>query len=180
MPMKRVLIISTSRRENSNSAQLAKQFQRGAQEAGHEVQYISLKGKHIQFCLGCLSCQKTGRCVIVDDMKPIVEAMKKADVLVFATPIYYYEMSGSMKVFLDRSNPLYVQNYAFRDVYLLVTAADENRYAFKRCQSGLEGWIECFSEATLRETVFAGAVVEPGDVVHHPALQDAYEMGKRV
>ena len=178
--MKRVLIISTSMREKGNSAQLANEFQKGAQEAGHEVQYISLKGKKLQFCLGCLSCQKNGQCVIVDDMKPIIESMKMAEVLVFATPIYYYEMSGSMKVFLDRSNPLYVQNYAFRDVYLLVTAADENRYAVKRCQSGLEGWIECFPEATFKGTVFAGGVVEPRDIAHHPALKEAYEMGKRV
>lgn len=178
--MKRVLIISTSLRDPSNSAQLAKQFQKGAQAAGHDVQYVSLKGKKLQFCMGCLSCQRTGRCVIKDDMEPMIEAMKMADVLVFATPIYFYEMSGAMKAFLDRSNPLYVQTYAFRDVYLLMTAADENRYATQHCQSGLEGWIECFSEATLKGTVFAGAVVEPGDIAHHPALQEAYEMGKRV
>lgn len=178
--MKRVLIISTSMRRKSNSKTLATYFQKGAEEAGHLVQCISLEGKEIQFCRGCLYCQKTGHCIIADDMQSMIEAVKKADVIAFATPIYYYEMSGQMKVFLDRCNPLYIQKYDFRDVYLLATAADENRYAIKRCQSGLEGWVECFSEAKCKGTVFAGGVVEPGDIAHHPALQEAYEMGKRI
>lgn len=74
----------------------------GARRAGHEVEKVSLKDKTIGFCKGCLACQKTGSCVIRDDAGAIVEKMLHADVLVFATPIYYYEMSGQMKTMLDR------------------------------------------------------------------------------
>lgn len=65
---KKVLIISTSLRGGSNSDILAKECEKGAKEAGHDVEYISLKGKEIKYCIGCLSCQKTGVCVLKDDV----------------------------------------------------------------------------------------------------------------
>ena len=91
---KNVLVISTSPRTGSNSELLANEFARGAKDAGGEVEIISLKDKDIKFCRGCFACQKTKRCVIRDDADLIEQKMEKADVLVFATPIYYYEMSG--------------------------------------------------------------------------------------
>ena len=117
--MKNILIISTSLRTGSNSDLLADAFAQGAREAGHAVEKLSLRDKTIQFCKGCLACQKTQRCVIHDDANSIVQKMKDAQVLVFATPIYYYEMCGQMKTLLDRANPLFSSDYAFRHVYLL-------------------------------------------------------------
>ena len=105
--MSKVLVISTSLRVKSNSDILAEQLIAGARDAGHEVEQISLKGKELKFCIGCLSCQKTQKCVLNDDAVWIAEKVKNADTLVFVTPIYYYEMSGQMKTLLDRLNPLY-------------------------------------------------------------------------
>ena len=65
---KKVLIISTSLRGGSNSDILANECAKGAKEAGHDMEYISLKGKEIKYCIGCLSCQKTGMCVLKDDV----------------------------------------------------------------------------------------------------------------
>ena len=96
--MKKVLVISSSLRRNSNSGQLAVSFADGAKSAGNEVEVISLREKEIRFCIGCLACQKTQRCVMHDDADVIREKMLHADVLVFATPIYYYEMSGVLKL----------------------------------------------------------------------------------
>ena len=104
---KNVLVISTSLRPQSNSEALADEFVRGAVAAGHNVEKISLRGKEIHFCRGCLACQHTGRWVISDDMQDIIPKMHDADAIVFATPIYYYEMSGQMKTLLDRANALY-------------------------------------------------------------------------
>lgn len=101
---KNILIISTSPRFNSNSDLLAQSFEKGALEAGHLVERVTLRDKTIQFCKGCLSCVKTQKCVIQDDVNEIVEKMKEANVLVFSTPIYYYEMCGQMKTLLDRAN----------------------------------------------------------------------------
>jgi hypothetical protein len=149
-------------------------------DAGHQAEKITLSGKTIGFCKGCLACQKTNRCVIRDDADTIAQKMRTADVLVFATPIYYYEMSGQMKTMLDRANPLYSSDYAFRDIYFLSTAADEEETVPQRAEYGLAGWIECFPKAHLAGTVFAGGVTDVGDIKNHPALQVAYEMGKQV
>ena len=65
--MKKVIAISTSLRTGSNSDMLADQFVEGAKAAGHEVEKISLAGKDIKFCKGCLACLKAGHCVIKDD-----------------------------------------------------------------------------------------------------------------
>lgn len=176
---KRVLVISTSLRAGSNSELLARQFAQGAREAGHEVDFVSLAGKDIRFCKGCLACQTTGRCVIRDGADAIVqEKMLHADVLVFATPIYYYEMSGQMKTLLDRANPLYTADYAFRQVWLLACAAEEGDEVWQRAASGLKGWIECFPKATLAGVVFGGGVTAPGEVRTGEAMQRALDAGR--
>ena len=167
---KRVLIISTSPRVGSNSESLASEFARGAAQSGHEVEQISLRGKDIQFCRGCFVCQDTKRCVIRDDADLIEQKMEKADVLVFATPIYYYEMSGQMKTMLDRGNPLYTADYAFRDVYFICTAAENEEQVWERARNGLEGWISCFPKARLAGCVFGGDVTETKAVVGNSAM----------
>jgi multimeric flavodoxin WrbA len=178
---KRILIISTSPRKGSNSDALAEEFAKGAREAGHEVEKISLIGKNIQFCRGCLACQKTKRCVIHDDADTIAqEKMCLADVLVFATPIYYYEMSGQMKTLLDRANPLYPADYAFRAVYLIATAAEDGDEVWSRAASGLEGWVECFPKAHFSGVVFGGNATDVGTIQTSPAMRKAYAAGKAV
>ena len=114
--MKKVLIVSTSPRAHSNSEALANAFAEGARAAGHEAEVISLRGRTVNFCRGCFVCQEKLRCVIRDDADEICQKALQADVLVFATPIYYYEMSGQLKTLLDRLNPLFPSDYAFRDV----------------------------------------------------------------
>lgn len=178
---KKILILSTSPRKNSNSDALAEEFAKGAREAGHTVEKISLIGKDIQFCRGCLACQKTMRCVIHDDADQIVqEKMLHADVLVFATPIYYYEMSGQMKTLLDRANPLYPSDYAFRDVYLIAAAAEDGDEVWSRAASGLEGWIDCFPKAHLSGVIFGGNATDAGTIQGSPAMQKAFDAGKAV
>lgn len=140
---KNVLIISTSLRKGSNSEILAGSFISGAVAAGHNVEKITLKDKKISFCQGCLACQRTRKCVIKDDAVQISDKMCTADVIVFATPVYYYEMSGQMKTILDRANPLFVRDYSFRDVYMLATAAESSDHAVQRAVNGLNGWIAC-------------------------------------
>ena len=105
---KNVLVVSSSLRSHSNSERLADEFVRGVQESENYAEHISLRDKTIHFCKGCLTCQESQRCVIHDDADMIVQKMRTADVIVFATPIYYYEMSGQMKTLLDQS-PLFLQ-----------------------------------------------------------------------
>ena len=177
---KKVLILSTSLRKNSNSEILAKEFVKGAKKAGHEVDQISLKDKKINFCKGCLVCQTTKRCVMLDDAEVIAQKMIAADVLVFATPIYYYEMSGQMKTMLDRTNPLFTTDYAFREIYLLATAADSDQSAIDGAIHGLKGWMGCFDKTELKGVLLGTGVTQAAEISGTPILQKAYEMGKTI
>ena len=178
--MKKVLVISSSLRKDSNSELLAGSFAEGAKSAGHEVELVSLRDKEIRFCVGCLACQKTQRCFMHDDADAIREKMLHADVLVFATPIYYYEMSGILKTMLDRANPLYPSDYRFREVYALAAAAEDEEHVPEKAFSGIEGWVDCFEKAKLVGTLFCGGVTATGEIHDNPKLKEAYEMGRNI
>ncbi|WP_024993424.1 flavodoxin family protein [Phocaeicola paurosaccharolyticus] len=178
--MKNVFVIKTSPRKSGNSDHLADEFIKGAIEAGNHVEEVSLTGKNIQFCRGCMTCQQTHRCVIKDDAEPIREKMLQADVIVWATPIYYYCVSGQMKTMIDRANPLYSMDYKFRDIYLLATAAEDEPSTVEGTVKATQGWVDCFGKATLKKVVFAGGVNSKGDIEGHSALKEAYELGKTI
>lgn len=180
MISKKVVVISSSLRLNSNSEALAIRFAEGAKVAGNEVEIISLYGKEIAFCTGCLACQKRGSCVINDDALEITEKVLNADVVVFATPIYYYEMAGQMKTLIDRMNSMYPKDYKFRDIYFLSTAAEDEECVPERAISGLQGWIDCYEKAELKGTVFCGGVNQPGEIIGNDKLNLAYKMGKNI
>lgn len=179
--MKKVLIISTSLRSGSNSEILAKEAARGALDAKNDVEFISLKDKDIRFCKGCLACQVNHKCVIKDDMETLINKVKEAEVIIYATPIYYYEMSGLMKTFLDRCNPLYGLDNRFKDIYLIATCADENKEALDRAINGLGGWIECFEGVAFKGAVYGVGINDAKDASNHGGtMQEAYSLGKNV
>ena len=114
MPYERKsLIISSSLRKGGNSETLCDAFQKGAEEAGYQVEKVSLAGKQLAFCQGCLSCQETRHCILHDDAEAITAEMKASDVIVFASPVYYYGLTGQLKTLLDRANPLFASDYKF-------------------------------------------------------------------
>lgn len=179
--MKNILIISSSYRLQGNSDLLADAFMKGAQANGNIVEKILLNDKQIQFCRGCLACQKSGKCIIQDDAIEIVEKMKNVDVIVFATPIYFYSMCGQLKTLLDRSNPAFISDYKFRDIYLLTSAADEDQDCFVGTKQGLEGWISCFEKTQLKGIVSATGVTNVNDIKNKSAiLQEAYTLGHQI
>ena len=179
--MSKVLVISTSLRAKSNSDILAEKLVVGAKDAGHEVEHISLKSKTIRFCIGCLACQKTQKCVLKDDAIEIAEKVKTADTLVFTTPIYYYEMSGQMKTLLDRMNPLYTTDYRFRRVYMLSTATEDETYVPEKAVCGLQGWVDCFEKAELSGSLFCGGIADAGEANAKTAeLEEAYQFGRSI
>ncbi|MGI6177481.1 MAG: flavodoxin family protein [Eubacterium sp.] len=177
---KKVIVIETSLRPCSNSDALAAEFARGAEETGNDVTVVSLKGKNINFCKGCNACQTTGKCVTSDDAAEILNAVRESDAVCFATPIYYYEMSGQMKTLLDRLNPLFAGDYNFRSVYMLMTGAEEADFVPTNAKNGLKGWVDCFDKASLAGTVFGGGAEAEGSIAGNKALAEAYEMGKSI
>ena len=178
---KNVLVISSSLRVTSNSAVLAHEIVRGATDAGNNAEFLSLAEKDLNFCIGCMACQKSHRCVINDDASAIAEKVKYSDVLVFTTPIYYYEMSGQLKTMLDRMNPIYGDDYRFREIYLVCTAADDDPQTPERAVNGIKGWISCFDKAEFRDILFCGGVDQPGEVMsRRDYMEQAYLLGTRL
>ena len=100
MMSKKVVILHGSPRVSGNSDILAKEFKKGSEDAGNEVKKISFPMRFINYCKGCLGCVSSGECVIHDDMSGILEDMVYADVIVFASPIYFNTISGQMKTMI--------------------------------------------------------------------------------
>lgn len=181
MSGKNVLVISSSPRRMGNSDLLADAFIQGAQEAGHTVEKISLHDKKIGFCKGCLGCQKTQHCILRDDMDDILPRMQQAEVIAFASPVYFYSLCGQLKTLLDRTNPLFAGDYAFRDIYLLASAADTDEKTMEGPKKAMEGWGVCFEKTRLCGVVQALGVTESGDIRKTPAaLEAARDMGRGI
>lgn len=177
---KKVLIIESSMRKNGNSTALAAEFARGAGESGNNVKVVKLAEKEIKFCRGCLACIRSNKCILQDDMATMLPLLQEADAVAFASPVYYYSICGQLKTFLDRSNPLFTAKYQFRDIYILLAAAENEPSAAEGAVKAVQGWVDCFEQARLAGVVFASGVTGAGEVKEHAALQQAYEMGKSI
>lgn len=179
--MKKVLVISSSLRKGSNSEELARKFYEGAKYQGNETEFITLKDKKMNFCIGCLKCIKLHKCIINDDLNEIINKIKEADVICFTTPIYYYEMSGQLKTLLDRCNPLYSQDYSFRDIYFIACSQDDNKESMDKAINGLQGFIDCFEKSSLKGVLKATGVDAPLEINDHEEyLEEAFNLGKNI
>lgn len=177
---KNIVVINSTNRKNGNSEVLVNEFINGAKE-NNNVEVINLKELNFGFCIGCLACQNTGKCVLNDDISKIIDIVKNADILVFATPIYYYAMSGQLKTFLDRMNPLYIADYKFKEVYLFTACADEEDSAMDVVISEVKGWISCFDDVKFKEALCGTATTNIGDIKNRvEILNKAFEIGKNI
>ena len=178
---KKISVITLHRIVNYGSVLQAYATQEVLEKKGYDVEFISLKDKTLNFCKGCLACQKTMKCVIKDDASEICEKVGNADVLIFANPIYYYELCGQLKTLLDRCNPLYPSDYKFRDVYLITASAEDGEEVADTAESGLQGWIDCFPKVKLVKALSGGGLTAPADAEKNDEyLRSAYELGKNV
>lgn len=178
--MKNVLILSSSPRRGGNSDTLCDEFLRGASDAGHVVEKIFLKDKSINYCTGCSTCSLHGKpCPQKDDMPEILDKMIAADILVMATPVYFYTMSAQMKTLIDRCCGLYTQMTG-KKFYFIVTAAEDERTKMERTVDTFQGFLDCLDEATVEGVVYGLGVWHVGDIKGNHALVEAYAMGKGV
>ena len=169
---KKVLIISSSLRGGSNSECLARECERGAKDAGHDVQFISLKGKELKFCIGCLSCQETGKCVLKDDAADIMAAVYNAEVnddVLFGENWNNQDIDVKTRSIItvvalmaqgitDSSLKFHLQNAKAHGVTQKEIAAIITHAAF------YAGWPKGWAVFNLAKEVW-----EPGDVVNIPA-----------
>ncbi len=175
---KSVLIIAGSPRKGGNSDLLCDEFMYGAIGAGNAAEKIYLQEKTVGGCLACYGCRETRKCVQKDDMAEILKKIMRADVIVLATPVYFYAMSGQMNTMIDRTLPCY-REIIDKEFYFIVTAADK-KASMERAMDGLYGFTDCLPGAKIMGTIYGEGVYEKGEITSTRAMKDAYEMGKRV
>lgn len=178
--MKNVVIISSTPRINGNSFILATEFAKGASEAGHNVEIINLRDYKLNYCVGCYACQKTGKCIHNDGMNEITEKLLNANVIVFSTPVYFYSMSGQLKVLIDRLVPSYEKIKA--DIYLIATQWDDNLKIMENTFEAIRGCTrDCFEDCEEKGVIYGIGLGDAKDVLNHPDLiNQAYTMGKNI
>jgi multimeric flavodoxin WrbA len=149
----------------------------GAIAARHQVEKVVLAEKKINYCTGCYACRGNGRCAQKDDMAQILDSMKAADVIVMATPVYFYTMCAQMKTVIDRTVARYTE-ITDKDFYFIATAAVGSKAALKPTIEGFRGFLSCLPGAKEKGIVYGTGAWEMGDILSSPAMQQAYEMGK--
>ena len=175
---KKIVIISSTPRKNGNSSMLCDGFMKGAQEAGHELEKISLAEKEINYCTGCCSCvSKPGACVQSDDMNAILKKILAADIMVLASPVYFRSFNGQMKTFIDRVCPIYSMIHN-KDVYFIASAAGGSMPANSTFDSFrvFTGCLDVEEKGTISITGFW----DGGKAGNSSAMKEAYAMGKNV
>lgn len=178
--MKNVLIISASPRKGGNSDTLCDRFAQGAKESGNNVEKIFIAAKNIGYCRGCGVCNSTHKCVQKDDMAEILDKMVSADVIVLATPVYFYTMDGQMKTFIDRTVPRYTE-IKNKDFYFIMTAADTEKASLERTLEAFRGFTEdCLEGAREAGIIYGVGAWNVGEIKNTPAYDEAYEMGRKV
>lgn len=182
--MSRIAVIRTSPRKDGNTNLLADFFIKGAKDKGHWIEDINISDYQVSYCKGCygtdsiLACTRTSKCWQNDEMNTLLKKIRDCNVLVFATPIYFYSISGQMKVFLDRTVPLYGKSYRFRDIYLITASESKSESAMNGAIKCLEGWMDCFPGTKLKGVVYGTGALSLGEIKQNKnVLEQAKEMG---
>lgn len=177
---KQILILSASPRKGGNSDVLCDAFRRGAEESGHKVEKLRLSERNMHYCTGCGVCNNTHRCVQQDDMAQVLERMVQADVIVLATPVYFYTMDAQLKTLIDRTVPRYTE-LSNKEFYYILTAADTNQAMLEKTVESIRGFtLDCLDTPVERGILYGTGVWKTGEVEHTKHLEDAYQMGRQV
>ena len=179
---KKILILNGSPRKTGNTVALTAEFKKGAEEAGNVVTEFFLAGMNINGCKGCFCGGKNpdSPCVQKDDMDKIYPVYREADVIVLATPLYYWTLSGQLKTAFDRLFAVAECDPNYRNPKkesVLIMAAEgygfeETLYWYDRLEKHL-GW-KSIGKA------LCGGVMAAGDIAGRPELQEAYHLGKSI
>lgn len=177
---KKVLILSSSPRRGGNSDRLCDRFAEGAREAGHEVEQVFLKDKKINYCTGCGVCYNGVKpCPQRDDAAGLLEQMVAAEVIVMASPVYFYTVCAQMKVLIDRACARYLE-MKNKEFYFIVTAAEQSIPMMQRTVECFRGFLDCLDDPKEKGVIYGVGAWQVGEIEGMPAMDEAYEMGKNV
>ena len=178
--MKKVLILEGSPRRSGNSSILSNEFARGAEEAGCSVEKLRVAGKKIAGCLGCNACYRNGgTCIQKDDMAEVRAKMLEADVIVLASPIYFYSMTSQMKAVIDRSYAFY-QQLEGKTFYFIISCGATDASYTETMLSALRGFTCCIPNAKEAGAVLGIGAMEAGEIRESAAMAEAYQLGRSI
>lgn len=191
--MKNILVIQGGGRANGNTSQLADAFIRGAEEAGHAVEKISLNKTEVKGCIGCNACRYGKPCVQKDGFNELVPKIKAADLIVFASPLLFWTLSSKIKAFIERfyciaeedPNPPVgrYERYPVKDAALLMTSADNFFWTYEQAVSYYKFALINYIGFNDKGMLLAGGC---GDTNGKPQidktgyLREAYDFGKSI
>jgi multimeric flavodoxin WrbA len=177
---KNIVVVTGSPRSKGNSSMLADAFVEGAEKSGNTVVRFDVGRMRIKGCKACQHCfSHKGECKIDDDMEEIYSALRRADMLVFASPVYWYGLTAQLKAMIDRMYAGTVKPYPITSVALLVTYADSNPDVVAPTIAHFEtiarylGWEN-------KGVISQGEVNDKGDIKGMKSLKDAKELGKSI
>ncbi len=185
-----VLGVCGSPRRDGNTELLLKELLRGSRDAGAQTEEILLRDLKIAPCLEIYACKKDGRCPIPDDMQPLYAKLTEVDVLVLASPIFFYTVSAHTKAFIDRCQALWARKYLLkqpvapgklsrRGVFLAVGGTKGTRLF-----DGALLTVKYFFDAldmTLYRSLLYPSIDAKGDIIKHPtAMAEAYALGREL
>lgn len=178
---KKALVLMGSPRKNANTDRLSDEFIRGAVEAENHVVKVNIREKNISGCLGCNTCQRNGgNCIQKDDMVKIYKYILESDVIVLASPVYFFTWTSQIKAVLDRLYALEgtLSNKMF---YMLSTGmAPEEKYMNTMIES-YQNYVSCFGNNNKDGGyLFGFGTDKPSDIIDNIAMSSAYDMGKEI
>ncbi|MGN0107394.1 MAG: flavodoxin family protein [Hominilimicola sp.] len=177
---KKVLILSGSPRKGGNSDILCDEFARGANENGNHVEKIFARDKKIGYCNACYYCKNSdGECVIKDDMAEILDKILEADVIVLASPVYFYSIDAQLKTVIDRTVAKWTQ-IKNKEFYYIMTAAENDKTAMDCTLECMRGLAACLEGSKEMGVIFGTGVYEAGEIKDTKIPEEAYKMGRTV
>ncbi len=183
---KKILILNGSPRPKGNTASLCEAFIKGAEEQGHSVVQFNLNQLNIKGCLGCMQGHKQSKespCVQKDDMQKIYPVYQEADIVVLASPMYYWNISGQLKTAFDRlfAAAELNENYEnpHKDCYLIMAAEGNTADNWEPVLQNYRTLLKFLEWKNCGE-ILAGGVMNVGDIKGHFALDEAYKAGKAI
>lgn len=176
---KKVLILSGSPRKGGNSDLLCDEFMRGAMESGNEVEKIRVAEMNVGYCRACYTCKETGECVIKDDMADILQKIIDADVIVLASPVYFYSVDAQLKALIDRTVARWLE-VKDKEFYYIMTAADNEKESMETTLACFRGYADCVEGAKEMGVIYGTGVYEKGEVTDKEVMNQAYQMGLQV
>ena len=174
----KIVVLTGSPRKNGNSAYLAEQFIKGKEEKGHEVFRFDCAFKQVEPCRACNRCSMNGPCILNDDFQELRPKLIGADMVVFATPMYYFGISAQMKRVIDRFYAINGQiKGAPKKAAFLMTYADTSRKEAEPMLVHYHTLMDYLGWTSVGEVVASG-VWTAGSVKSTDYPQQTYRLGK--